>query len=416
VVLKTDAALANFTHQFFITITQKNFTMKHVAKPLKFICTIIICASIVSSCKKVDTVQPPSPPVNTGNSSLAADSLSDRLQFINAKKIQGTIPAGTQASSLKISFKDTFYLMDKIKMPIKFLHEDSTQNVAGIFLQVQAVKGGSFASYYYDVSEVQELDSSDTVSVIIIGIDPAELETPLSFDVTITPYDDDHHPFKQVVKTIKIVKHTTDPEGKGSCGLDNKLNETWDWVMSYMEKSDFTSTPEKIWGGEGQDIQGSCCAGISVYGVCPGEREPDTHLHFNTFYQIAGEQITFYNGGQFDRRTVERGANPLPDSSNFCDPFEGRVHPYVNETLYHGTYTVSHGSIAPDIQQLGDSLVLQMTTQFSDPKGSGYGNGGGVIHYLDCNSLVLIQQDLEGFGQHLYKIYRSSIFEKWYEF
>ena len=57
-----------------------------------------------------------------------------------------------------------------------------------------------------------------------------------------------------------------------------------------------------------------------------------------------------------------------------------------------------------------------MTTQVRDPQSGGYGNGGGVIHYLNCNSLVLIQQDLEGFGQHLYKIYHSSIFEKWYEF
>ena len=301
--------------------------MKYVVKPLKFICTVIACSSIISSCHKTDTVQPP--PVNTGNSSASADSLSDHLQFVNAKKIQGTIPAGAQASSLKISFKDTLYLTDQVKMPVKFLHEDTTQNVAGIYIQVQGLIGGSFASYYYDVPEVQELDSSDTVSVIMIGIDPTDLQVPLSFNVTITPYDDEHHPIKQTDETIEVVKHTSDPKGKGGCGLDNRLNETWDWVMSYMEKSDFTSTPEKIWGADGQDILGSCCDGnISIYGTCPGVRLPNRSLHFNTFYQIAGEQITFYDGGQFDRRTVERGANPLPDSSNFCDPFEGRVRTY----------------------------------------------------------------------------------------
>lgn len=293
---------------------------------------------------------------------------------------------------------------------------DTIENVSGIFLQVMAEVGGSFASYYYDVPEATDLDSSDTVSVIMIGIDPLDFHPPLSFNIKIAPYDQNHNVIKEVIKPAKLVDHANNPKNKSACGLDNKLNETWDWVMSYREKSDFTSTPEKIWVADGQDIQGSCCGGFSIYGVCPGESKPNTHLHFNTFYQIAGEQITFYDGGKFDRRTVERGANPIPDSSDFCLPFEGLVRPYLNETLYHGTYTVMQVNVPPDIQQLGDSIGVQMNTQFTDPKGGGYGNGGGVIHYLDCQSLVLIAIDPEGFGQHLYKIYRSSIVEKWYEF
>jgi hypothetical protein len=386
--------------------------MKHTKQLLKFF-VAVICMGILVSCHKTGGIGG-----GSGNpqTSASADSISNHLLFENAVKKQGTIPQGPSNSSLKISFEDTLFLVDQIKLPIKFLHTDISQNVAGIYMQVHAalIGGPADASYYYDVPEVKDLDSSDTVSVVMVGIDPTDLQLPITFNVTITPYNSSGLPIAEDIKPVKIVPHNTDP--KNTCGLVFPNDDTWDWVMSYMEKSNFTSTPEKIWGGEGQDIGGSCCNGVSIYGACPGERVPNTHLHFNTFYQIASEQLTFYDNGEFDRRTVERGANPLPDSSNFCDPFEGRVDVFTNETLYHGHYTVAPGNIMTDIQQLHDSLVLQMNTEITDPKGGGYGNGGGVIHYIDCSSLVLIQQDLEGFGQHLYKIYHRRIFERWFEF
>ena len=378
--------------------------------------SLTICFSFLLSCRKTND--------NGGNgnpsgSSPTADSLSDRLQFFNATKIKGTIPKGLSGSSLKISFEDTLYLVDQVKLPIKFLHLDTTQNVSGIFLQVEALVGGSFvdASNYYDIPEAPELDSSDTVSVLMLGIDPENLKLPFSFNVIITPYNSSHQPIAQAIRPVKIQSHKVDPKGTSeSCGLILPNGITWDWVMSYMEKSTFTSTPEKVWGADGQIIRGSCCAGISIYGFCPGDTIPNTHLHFNTFYQIAGEQFGFFDDGTFHRRTVEAGANPLPDSSNFCDPFEGLVRSYTHETLYFGNYTVVPATIPPDLKSLHDSLALRLQTTITDPQGGGYGNGGGIIHYLDCRSLVLIQADLEGFGQHLYKIYRTNAVERWFEF
>jgi hypothetical protein len=56
----------------------------------------------------------------------------------------------------------------------------------------------------------------------------------------------------------------------------------------------------------------------------------------------------------------------------------------------------------------------------STPANSGFGNSGGVIHYLDCTTgvLVLIAVDPEGFGQHLYKVYQRKKFSArpWYPF
>jgi hypothetical protein len=398
--------------------------MKFTALLPKFFCMAILCACFILSCKKNDNGGTGNPPPGNPGSSANADSLSDHLQFFGATKKQGAIPKGPTGSSLKISFKDTLFLVDQVKMPIKFQHLDTTQNVAGVYLQIQAaVIGGSFASYYYDVPEVPVLDSSDTVSVIMIGIDPAGFKLPLSFNITITPHNSSGQPLAQAVRPVKIVEHSTDPKGTGgSCGLVLPNDGTWDWVMSYMEKNTFTSappftsSPEKIFGADGQNINGSCCAGTSVYGICPKETKPNTHLHFNTFYQIAGEQLSFIDGSSFIRRTVERGANPLPDSSNFCLPFEGLVKPFLHETFYSGHYTLTPAILPPDLRLFHDSLQLSLITDATNPKGGGYGNSGGIIHFLDCNSLVLIEQDREGFGQHLYKIYKRNIFERWFEF
>jgi len=374
---------------------------------------------LLFSCHKKEIPPTPANPTNPNNPQafVSADSLSDRLQFTGAIKKTGTIPKGPAGSGLKISFGDTLFLVDRVKIPIKFLHTDTTKNVSGIFLQVQALQGGSFASYYYDVPELAAADSSDSVSIVMIGFDPTNLSLPTSFNIIITPYNSSHLPIDSAVKPVKIVEHKTNPKGtSGKCGLVNPQNETWDWVMTYRENSTFAYTPETAFGSDGQYIGGSCCGGFSVYGICPGERQPNSRLHFNTFYQIAREELSLFDDGGFERRTVERGANPIPDSSDFCGVLEGRVRPFLTEVFYSGHYTVEPAVLPPSVKDLHDSLVLILNTETSTPKNSGFGNGGGIIHYLDCRSLVLISPDPEGSNQTLVKIYHSAIFEKWIEF
>lgn len=375
------------------------------------------CILLVFSCHKKETNPDPQPGGGPGGQgSIAPDSLSDRLQFINATKVEGPVPKGGSGGSLKTSIGDTLYLVDRIKMPIKFLHMDTTKNVAGVFVQVMGETNGSFAHYYYDVPEVP-IDSSDSVSVVLVGFDPTHLSLPTVFHVIITPYNSSHQPIDSAIKPVKIMPHQTNPKpSSGKCGIVNPQDQTWEWVMSYRENSTFTATPQTVFGDEGQYIGGSCCGGFSVYGMCPGEHQPNSRLHFNTFYQIAREELSFFNDGGFERRTVERGANPIPDSSNFCGVFEGRVRPFLTEVFYSGHYDLTPVTLPASLSDLHDSTALVMNTETTTPQNSGFGNGGGVIHYLDCSSLVLIGIDPEGFGQNLVKIYHSAIFDKWIEF
>src|SRR5882672_536309 len=99
---------------------------------------------------------PPNPPDtppggnNNNNGGAAnADSVSNHLQFLSVNKIHGQIPQGPTGGSMKISFKDTLYLVDQVKIPIKFLHLDTTQNVTGVFIHVEGLLGGSFGATDY---------------------------------------------------------------------------------------------------------------------------------------------------------------------------------------------------------------------------------------------------------------------------
>src|SRR5690242_1494559 len=111
--------------------------MKTSTLLLKFCCLSFFCIFFILSCSKHDK----GGSSNSGGSDVNADALSDRLQFFKSTKKQGKLPAAPHGSSLKISFEDTLYLMDQVEGPIKFQHLDTTQNVAGIFLQVQTVEG-----------------------------------------------------------------------------------------------------------------------------------------------------------------------------------------------------------------------------------------------------------------------------------
>jgi len=398
--------------------------MKSSVLLLKIFCMALLFACSISSCKKNNPGG--GAPVNPGGSANA-DTLSDHLQFFDAAKIQGTIPKGPSTNSLKISFKDTLYLMDQVKRPMKFLHTDTTQNVAGVYLQVYiGVAGGPLgATYYYDVPEIPEMADNDTVSVVMVGFDPIGIRPPLTFDVKIIPYDKNKQPIAEAERPVKITDHTVDPNGNaGSCGLVLPSGEYWDWQCSYTYKEplpnayfsgiDFYSAPDKIWLPEGQDIKGSCCGGTSVYGICPGVRQPNASLHFATYYQIQKETFVFFDNGTYLRQTFEESPIPIPDSSNFCAGGEGIVKSNLNHTIYNGNWTISPVTLPPDLQAIQhfgyhDSLGLHLSQTSSS--GGGYGNGGGIIRQLECNTgdLFLIQVDPEGAGKHLYKWYERRL-------
>lgn len=336
---------------------------------------------------------------------MIADSISNRLVFINASKKQGSMPMGPSGSSLKISVKDTLYLMDEIKVPIRFLHMDTTKDVAGAYVQFH---GGSF---YYIVPEVEDLKDNDTVSVILMGFDTRGLPVPfggvppagpgsLTFDITITAYDVDGLPVAQTTRPVKISNQPNNPSSS-PCGLVLAPGEFWDWQLTLIEDTNtnrlvFYNDFDKVWGAGGQFIKGCCINGKSSYNInCSADTAHHRTLLFPTSFQFAEESLKFFDDGTFARFTKQLHNLPDPDLSDFCGSGKGVVHGVTNAVSYFGTYTIN--TLATPFQ--GDSLSLSMFTT-SKSGGSGYGRSGGVIHQLDCVTLALIQPDREGFGRH----------------
>jgi hypothetical protein len=403
--------------------------MKSVVQLVKCICLVVLCGLVIVSCNKNNSPEVPEIPSGNQGDSINADTISNHLQFMGAIKKTGALPQAPTNALLKISFKDTLYLSDEVKTPIKFLHEDTTKNVAGIFVQVQATfAGGTGATYYYDVPEVPDVADNDTVSVIMVGVDPVGLidtdgvppagSPRLTIIITIIPYGKDRQPIAKADRPVVIADPTIDP--LADCGIVLPPGEYWDWHMSYILNPDgntfsFYNDQDKIHGANGQFIGGSCCDGLSVYGICPGDSMPNRSLHFPTFFQYAEEGFIFHPDGTFARFTRMLSADPLPLESDFCAGGEGVVNDHISLVTYAGNWSIIPTVAPPELQHYGDSLRLIL--QGTSSTGGGYGNPGGIIHHLNCNFLTLIQTDTEGGNRHLYKYYtRMTSLGAWYLF
>ena len=403
--------------------------MKCAIQLLKFAFVALFCSGLIFSCKKNDDEDPvdPPPPTDTTGVVLHGDTILNHLQFLNATKITGAIPKGPSGSSLKISFKDTLYLSDKVKRPIKFLHKDTTQNVAGVFLHVTGGTGGTF---YYDVPEAPDMADSDTVSVILIGVDPEGLTgtgtgvppagpgSPVPFTVTIVPYGDDKQPIGTATKPGIIEKPKVNPTG--SCSL--VTGDYWDWDMSYIPLPDssgkfaFYNDPKKIWGLGGQNIRGCCANGVSSYSAncsVPNQR----YLNFQTIFGDIEEIYQFFGDGTFVSYASRFYTTPEPQLSNFCGSGQGVVTTKNSAQTKNGTWSI--GPASP----LGkDSLYLDMLVTFSTTAGNaGYYIPRGIIHQLDCKvgTLVVIRRNSEQPNNRdadMYIYYSSRKVNGWHPF
>ena len=402
--------------------------MKCTVQLLKFAFVALFCSVLICSCKKNDDEDPvdPPPPTDTTGVALNGDTISNHLQFFNAKKITGAIPKGPSGSSLKISFKDTLYLSDKVKRPIKFLHMDTTQDVAGVFLHVTGGTGGTF---YYDVPEVRDMADSDTVSVIMIGVDPEGLTgtstgvppagpgSPVPFTVTIVPYGDKKQPIAEDTRPAIIEKQKVN--SAGSCSL--VTGDFWDWDISVIPvlgtngEFVFFNSPQKVWGSLGQNIRGCCENGVSQY-TSNCKLADHRYLNFKTSFGDLEEIYQFFGDGTFVSYARRFYSTPEPQLSDFCGSGQGIVTYKYTPVTKNGTW-----SIGPTLPLGNDSLYLDMMVTFSTTGNAGYYMPRGVIHQLDCKvgSLVVIKPDNElpnNRDRDLYIFYKSRKVSGWFPF
>ena len=390
-----------------------------------FLLIVLVGGLFLYTCRSNDNEPLPESEGTSG----ALDTLAGALRFHGGQRLTGTAPAGT-SGSLKFSIKDTLHLNQGVYYPLKFLH-DSTSDVTGVFIHVAGVANGSFSSFYFDVPEVP-LDN-DTISVVMIGFDPTKLpgfDPPLSFNIRITPHDEKGTPLDTGI--IPVEAEMPHNNMDGSCGLTGGY---WKWLFKYGELPgsditpgfDFFNAPEKVWLRKGQLIEGCCCNDVSSYNIgCPCAEDGISNaiLRFSTFERYKEETLTLFENGAFFRQTLLDAPYPDPTASDFCSNAGGVVHSDLSSTSYQGNWILTDRSVPQVLLDLGYSdkmktVELDQTSQ--DPKGGGYGNGGGWIGTVDCRALVLVGVDPEGTGEVYWTIYeRKSDFQEaneddWYD-
>jgi hypothetical protein len=319
---------------------------------------------------------------------------------------------------LKISFKDTLYLTDQIKRPIKFLHADTTKNVTGIYVQVH---GSSNASYFYDVPEVPDM-GSDTVSVVLIGIDPSGLIAAgggsINFTITIVAYDKTGQALDQTTRPVKMDQPKKDPAA-ATCGLELPPGDYWNWDLSLIEdpsgngKLIFYNDTKKIWGSGGQFITGCCINGVSSYNTvlnCHLDPTKAKRKLFPTYFQHQESATKFFNNGTYTQFSRQINVNPDPIATNFCGVQAGVVTGSSRSVIEDGTWTVTKRT-----PYKGDSLYLSLFQLKTT--GLGLVSPEGYIHQLDCNVLALINPDNENPDQALVSFYTriNTSIPGWYD-
>lgn len=391
--------------------------MKHLKRILFFFLIIAMSAIAIFSCNKTTPDSPDIPGNEEPVDTTGLAGIFGQFDFFNAEKVVGEIGVNTSNTSLKKSFEDTLNLFEDLQMPFKFLHEDTLLNVEGVFISYDG------SPFYYDVPELQESKSNDTVSMFTMGFKPVSGNLPAVFKITITPYIKSKKPVAQF-KTHVNVKRPGDIDVNGFCGLLPDLTEYWDWELSYVPNEnghiDFINYPLKVWGEVGQQISGSCCGKspnrTSIYGICPGADSANRSLHFNTFFGYPYEHFFFYKDGLFDRQTAQVAGKPDLNNSDWCTMY-AKTDTSISLVKYIGDWSVTIRNISPGMRvKYSTREYLSLLTTKTDG-GLGYGNPGGFIHILDCGgNLWLIQPDMEGGSQHLYKYYKRKNFtdEYWH--
>jgi hypothetical protein len=297
--------------------------------------------------------------------------------------------------------------MSGLKIPLRISHPASVL-INGLFI---AVKNSTF---YYDVP-IQEEEDSDTVSLIILEIDPGEVDFPFDIPVEITPYDQSKLPIDVIERIV-----TVEDPASGGCDILADGDTTsigppeWVWhatiVFDSQGEPTFVNAPGRVYGAS-QTIGGCCNEDPSV---CPqliynpvkkfSELIYDSEVTAGTLYSIDLEFFTFFKDGTFMRSTIEHIKNFSYDATDWCNGVAG-----YNDRESYVEYYGTHNYVP------GNTSISYGTTRSvcDDPLGiCGYGSRGGALEF-SCH-MMTITAGVEGSKEvRMYR--RHSASEVWYD-
>lgn len=360
---------------------------------------VMLAALIYSNCSNPENEEP-APKQEEKEKEITekdADAILAGFSFSKSTKVTGSVPPVTNSSLVKTNIGDTLYMLPDIKMPIRISHPQSVV-IGGWYV---AVKNSTF---YYDVSIDQEEDS-DTVSVVIVKVDPDEIELPSgggeqakNIPVEITPYDQNGQPIDVITRVLSV------EEPSDICDIrvdgDTVGGAVSDWIWYSTEIFDskgvlkFINGPRQAFNAN-QEVVG-CCADSTI---CPQavfnpvtkatDLVYDSKLTAKTSYSILGETFTFFKNGTFGRQTVERIKNFSYTATDWCAGITG-YNDRESIVFYYGTHDYVPGNKAIS--------YFASRKDCDDPLGiCGYGSRPGeVLHNCEMLAIIVDKLMLEG--------------------
>jgi hypothetical protein len=316
--------------------------MKYLNNHLSIVVLLLLCGLFLTACES----DPSSPEVEEETieipeeSTTDANAISKNLILQNAKLISGPLPThakqgNEQRATVQID-KDNIKLWPGIKNRIR-IKCDGTTFVSGGLMHIVG------ADHYYEVTAVAE-ESTDSISVFYIDIDPEDLDLPLSGKIKILPIDAGGGIITVIEDSLKVDTPFDEDTGGGPDGttpgtfkpaLDTNLH----WI--YTERNGvFETAPGFIYKSSYQ-TRGCCIDGKSET-RCP---DYDKVVNVDEQYSTINlEVIKFYSNNDDFIYQLERFFSDYdPKKTDFCTGFPG-YSTRLGTAATGGSYSLSPAS------------------------------------------------------------------------
>lgn len=280
---------------------------------------LLTFALLVLACEEDNPNDPgpgtnPNPPQSNNNPS----AISQGLLFNNAQLQTGSPPDNANLADLKIN-KDTINLWPGLKSRISVLNQSNIV-IGGVLVLIPE------AEEYYEV-DIDLDESSDSVSVFYIDLDPKDLDLPYEGGIVILPIDPNGNVIDEFDHPIHIDPPFDEDRGAGPVGngqgtCEPKLAVPYFWIYTTVDGV-FDDAPGYPHTGV-YETMGCCTVDDNPKSVpCLGKTPNASVVVDNQYNLVNLEFIKLFGGGDFIN-VLERSFNDYdPDGSDFCNSMAG---------------------------------------------------------------------------------------------
>ncbi|MGI9545000.1 MAG: hypothetical protein ACR2MX_17190 [Cyclobacteriaceae bacterium] len=373
---------------------------------------LLLLGIFLLACEE-ETPNDPGPGNNPGptpQTNIDANTLNQGLVFNDAQLISGTMPANSNLADLKIN-KDTINIWPGINARIE-IQNHNTIAIGSILVQIPGADG------YYQAA-VEEEESTDSISVFYVDIDPKGLDLPLNGDIIISPadlngevIDEFDHPLHVDTPFNENVGSGPDGTGQGTC--KPALRKDLFWIYTSLEGK-FWSAPGFPFYQSDYEVEGCCFSGRSQ--VC-GTAAPNSTVAVTEQYaRTESQYLYFFEDNLGYAYEMEKTFNDYdPDKTDFCSSTPGYSF------RKPGIYTGGEYSITPNSFETVYNVIihtLDFTTK--DALDVGFfptiivneGLTGRYKYSLGCRYFIY-EVDIE--GTKFLRVYENvEDFDLWYD-